>query len=62
MASDNESANDFHRVMAAHRANWDAWDWLRAATEAGWTDPGRTEPLEKTVERAKQFLADNGGL
>jgi hypothetical protein len=39
------------------RDDWDDWDWLSAATDAGWEDPGYTEPLEKTVERAKKFLS-----
>lgn len=38
------------------RTDWTAWDWLKAATKAGWEDPGETEPLEVTVKRAKEFL------
>jgi hypothetical protein len=38
------------------RNDWTAWDWLKAATEAGWEDPGETEPLDKTAARAREYL------
>ena len=37
----------------------DVWYWLSEATQAGWQDPGYTEPLEDTVKRAKAYLAQH---
>lgn len=36
----------------------DEFDVLQKATEAGWVDPGYTEPLAETVKRAQEWLAD----
>jgi hypothetical protein len=38
------------------RDDWDDWDWLSYATDAGWKDPDITEPLERTVARARKYL------
>ena len=32
------------------------WDILSAASNAGWVDPGFTEPLTMTIERAREYL------
>lgn len=32
------------------------WNVLRAATEKGWKDPGLTEPMADTVNRAQDYL------
>jgi hypothetical protein len=42
--------------MTNDRSEWDEWDWLKAATDAGWKDPDVTEPLDVTVQRAKEYL------
>lgn len=35
----------------------DSWDVLAEAEKSGWCDHGLTEPLEKTLERARAFMA-----
>jgi hypothetical protein len=51
VAVDNLEGNQMNE-----RTDWTSWDWLKAATDAGWCDPGETEPLDVTVNRAKEFL------
>ena len=38
----------------------DEYDLMRIAIEHGWEDPGKTEHLSVTGDRAKQYLMNAG--
>lgn len=42
---------------ALNNKDFDHFRFLQVATVLGWEDPGYTEPLETTVERARNWLA-----
>jgi len=38
----------------------DGFALMKFATDHGWVDPGHTEPLYMTFERARLYCIDNG--